>query len=312
VFCHPTPAGSQTLSAPYNADYTAIDLGPIAGLPQPYGGLTFEAGNPNVLLIGGDANYAGGALYTVDVIRGAGNHITGFSAPTLFASSPYIDGGVNYGPGGDLFTTGYPTNIINEFKPGSTSPDLTLNLTTMGFNSSVGSLAFVPSGFAGAGDFKVAIYDTSDWYNVTLAPNPSKPGTYIISSYSLIENLSGGTYNLEGIAYVPPGSKLFPNPSVLIAEYYSGQIFTFQVDANGDPILATEEPFLTGLIGAEGAVIDPLTGDFLFSTFSFSGANYIEEVKGFTTPPPVPEPNSLFLIAGGIIGLMASRRKFRK
>jgi len=33
---------------------------------------------------------------------------------------------------------------------------------------------------------------------------------------------------------------------------------------NGDPIVATRRLFVSGLDGAEGAYLDPLTGDYLF------------------------------------------------
>jgi hypothetical protein len=51
----------------------------------------------------------------------------------------------------------------------------------------------------------------------------------------------------------------------LLSEFSAGEIGAYDIDANRDPILATRRDFLTGLTGAEGAVIDPLTGDFLFS-----------------------------------------------
>jgi hypothetical protein len=58
------------------------------------------------------------------------------------------------------------------------------------------------------------------------------------------------------------------------------------------------------LTGAEGAFIDPITGDFLFSTFG-SGLDSIYEIQGFQ--PTVPEPSTLLLIAAGL-GPMVLRR----
>jgi hypothetical protein len=44
---------------------------------------------------------------------------------------------------------------------------------------------------------------------------------------------------------------------------------------------------VTGLVGAEGAWIDPLTGDFLFSTFG--GSNRVIKVSGFELPTAIAE-----------------------
>ena len=78
--------------------------------------------------------------------------------------------------------------------------------------------------------------------------------------------------------------------------------------------------------GAEGAAIDPLTGDFLFSTFG--GGNQVIVVQGFLDPceidpdlpecdgsgepgpgPSVPEPTTLGLFGVGLAGLGFARRR---
>ena len=88
---------------------------------------------------------------------------------------------------------------------------------------------------------------------------------------------------MEGLLYLPAGSPLFTDfKSMLICEYNSGGVFAYDIDANGDPVAATRRPFLTGLTGAEGAAIDPLSGDFIFSTYG--GNNAILEVRGFGLP----------------------------
>ena len=52
-----------------------------------------------------------------------------------------------------------------------------------------------------------------------------------------------------------------------------------------------------GLTGAEGAVIDPLTGDFIFSTFG--GGNEIDVISGFTVAPGVPESATWVMVLAG-------------
>lgn len=62
--------------------------------------------------------------------------------------------------------------------------------------------------------------------------------------------------------------------------------------------------FLSNLTGAEGAAIDPVTGDFMFSTFG--GGSRVVVVSGFAAP--VPELSSwLFFLIGGVA--LASQRR---
>jgi hypothetical protein len=77
---------------------------------------------------------------------------------------------------------------------------------------------------------------------------------------------------------------------MLISAYDLGKVVAFEVGANGLPIPNTGKDLITGLNGAEGAVIDPVTGDFLFSTFG--GGNRIILVSGFSTPTNVEKTPS--------------------
>jgi hypothetical protein len=58
-----------------------------------------------------------------------------------------------------------------------------------------------------------------------------------------------------------------------------GKIASYETDGQGDPIPDTRRDFITGLSGAEGGTRDPVTGDFLFSTFG--GGNRVIVVRGF-------------------------------
>jgi hypothetical protein len=291
-----------TIDPYYAGSYKGFDLGSVPGVPSQYGGLTLKAGDPSTLLIGGTANYSEGQIYAIGVTRGAGNHITGFSgSATVFATAPNIDGGLQYGPGGVLFFTGYNTNEIGEIKPGSSAPDKTVNLDSSGITSSVGGLAFVPGGFPGAGQLKIVSYNGGGWYTAGLSPDVS--GTYNITGATFNVNIGGGP---EGIAYVPLGSPRFTSASVLISQYDDGKVSTYAVDTNGDPIGGSKKDFITGLTGVEGAFIDPLTGDFLFSTFG--GGDHVIVVQGFNA---VPLPPTLLLLGSGLVGLVGWRR-FRK
>jgi hypothetical protein len=280
--------GAQVVQAPYDASYTLTNLGSVPGLPTPYGGLDFLPSNSNVLVIGGAANVASGALYSIGVNRGVGNHITGFTgSAALFSAGENNDGGVKFGPGGVLFYTRYPINQIGQIEPGSTVNDRIIDLTPLGITSSVGALNFVPGGFPGAGQLKIVSYNTGDWYTASFSPDGA--GTYNITSPVLNTNIPVGP---EGFVYVPPGSPIFPSgTSMLVSEYGNGVVATYQIDAGGNPVPASRVIFVSGLTGAEGAVIDPVTGDFLFSTFG--GGNQVIVVQGFAIPvgeTPTPTP----------------------
>lgn len=314
-FTGTTAAHAQTIGAGFAGSYSASDLGSVTGLPGPYGGLTFL--NNNTLLIGGAANGPAGRLYTVGVTRDGMNHITGFSGPaTQFGQvGTYNDGGVVFGPGGVLFTSQWPVNKLGQTKPGSTVEDKVIDLTALGVAGSHAAINFVPGSFSGAGNVKLVSWSGGEWYNATLSPDGM--GTYDLVGVTQIDLngaapgmgvLSGGP---EGFAYVSAGNPGFANNSMLVAEFSAGSVAAYDVDANGDPILSSRQTFVSGLTGAEGAVLDPLTGDFLFSTFG--GGDHVLLVSGFTQlpPSPVPEPETYAMMLAGLgaMGFMALRRR---
>ena len=70
---------------------------------------------------------------------------------------------------------------------------------------------------------------------------------------------------------------------MLVSEYSAGKIGAYDLDGQSNPVPATRKDFVTGLSGAEGALLDPFSGDFLFSTFG--GESRIIAVRGFGPPP---------------------------
>ena len=271
---------------PFNQNYTVRELGHPPGVPDRLGGLTVRAGDDNTLLIGGAANEPGGALYAAPLARAASGEITSFGgAATRFADAEYNDGGLAYGPGGVLFLARWPANELGQTRPGSALTDKVIAMSDHGVASSLAALNFVPAGFPGAGSLKLSSYGGGEWYDASVAPDGA--GTFDLVDVTEVpaSQLPGS----DGFVYVPPGSPLFGSPSMLVSEYTGGTIGAYEVDADGNPIPATRRLFISGLDGAVGAAIDPVTNDFLFSTFG--GQSHVVAVGGFGTasgPPPAP------------------------
>jgi hypothetical protein len=311
VGLHSGVANAQTLGSDFSAAYAITDLGSITDLPPLYGGLTFE--NANTLIIGGTANEEAGLLYQVSVLRDpVSQSITGFGAASVFRSGTigaYNDGGVAFGLGGVLFTSRWPVNELGQTKPGSQAEDKIIDLGALGVAPSHAALNFVPAGFGGAGLLKLVSWEGGEWYSASLVPDGN--GTFDLAGLSQVDlgtvdgNLPGGP---EGFVYVSGANPGFGGlPSLLVAEYSVGNVAVYQVDASGDPIGASRRDFITGLEGAEGAVLDPVTGDFLFSTFG--GGDRVIRVSGFTELPPVPEPSAYATMLVGLALLMAWARR---
>lgn len=285
------PLNAQTITPEFATDYSYIDLGQVPGVPVRLGGLTFKQGDPNTILIGGSANNTAAKIYSIGVVRDIAGHITGFSGTAVEVASAAggggggIDGGLDYGPDGVLFYTSYPDNYIEQLKPGSTVSDKSISAGTLGVDSSVGSLLFVPPGFPGAGRLKILSYNATKWYDAEIESDGS--GTFNIVNVGTPISITAAN-GPEGAIYVGAGNAGFANDSVLVSAYSAGKIVAYEVDGNGDPLTTTARDFMAGLSGAEGATVDPLTNDFLFSTFG--GGDRVIVVHGFEAPPPPTGP----------------------
>ena len=298
----------------FAADYSVVSLGSVPGLPIRYGGLTFKLNDPDTLLIGGGANTVNGSIYEIGLVRDSEDHIIGFSgsATPMGDVGEYNDGGVAYGPNNVLFTTQYPTNQLGQTLPGTLNEQRIDDLSPFGVTGkSVGAVNFVPVGFANAGAMKLVTWGVGNWYEALLEPDGS--GTFNIvdvtqidvnKATAAVDWLPGGP---EGFVYIGSENDGFEVDSMLVSEWTIGQVSAYEIDGNGDPILTTRRPFITDLNGAEGAAIDPITGDFLFSTFG--GSDEVVAVRGFVVPAPVPIPAALVLFASAITLLFSRYAK---
>jgi len=282
------PIRAQMVESPFDADYSVYDLGSVPDLPPSYGGLTFSDTDPNVLLIGGQANSLSGGIYQVTLVRDAEMHVIGFAGPaTEYAPAPYPDGGLAFGPADVLFMTRWPVNEVAQLMPGSGGVDKVIELGPMGVTDSPGGLNFVPEGFPGAGQLKMVTWANGEFYTLGLTPDGS--GTYDIPTADFVTSLPGGP---EGFVYVPAGSPQFDDyTTMLVSEYDAGSIAAYDIDGAGNPVPATRRTFVSNLAFALGATIDPMTGDYLFSTYG--AGDRVVAVRGFAAPDggcdPQPE-----------------------
>jgi hypothetical protein len=295
---------AAVIGSDFSGNYSLLDLGTPGGVPGLLGGLTFL--DNDTLLIGGDANESNGAIYQIDVTRDGTGTISGFSgSASFFANAPFIDGGLDFGPGGVLFFTEFPNNKLGQIKPGSNSPDKIIDLDPFGITSSVGTLKFVPSSFAGDGNLKIASYNGSTFYDVEITPDGMD--TFDITGATLEASGIGGP---EGLVYVDENNSNFSVDSLLISEFDSDQVGAYEIDGNGAPIVSSRRLFIDELSGAEGGVRDPVTGDFLFSTFG--GGNRVVRVEGFVAQQPpghdIPIPATFILFGFGLVALGTSRK----
>jgi len=266
-----------TIAPAFSGSYTALDLG-SSGTAGPHGGLTFLPGDPNHILLGSNPNAITGVFYKIPLSRDANCHVDGFGLAVAYGTvGEYNDAGVTFGPERVLFSTRYPRNELAQTRISSTNEDRVDDLDGHGVvtEPSVTGAAFVPSGFAGAGQFKLITID-GEWYTLPLVADGA--GTFAPGSATFHAALVGGP---EGIAYVSGGNAVFGADSVMVAENTAGVLSTYTLDANGNAVVASRRLFASGFPAPEGLAVDPLTGDLLTSDISSSA---IIRISGFVVP----------------------------
>ena len=276
----PTPP-SLTLGAEYAAFYKAYLLGPLPGVPSNYGFALPKRGDSCTVYFGGAANGPAGKMYAVRVLRDENSRIVSFvpGATVEVATAPYNDGGaIYYGPDNHLLVSQWPVNNLGIYKEGQTAPGKVIALGVAPYNvvSAHAAIQLVPEGFPGAGSLKLVSWSGGQWYTGTMRPDGL--GYLEFATFAAVpaSTIVGGP---EGFVYVPKGSPAFGRDGMIVSEYSGGRLSSYDLDAGGNPIPATRRLFLNGVSGAEGAAIDPVTGDYIFTTFG--GLNQAVIVRGF-------------------------------
>jgi hypothetical protein len=282
----PNPAGPDVvLASPFAGLYQAYDLGPVPGAPAgtPLGGCVIKHDDPNTLLIAVESESPSGAIYAVGVHRDACGHIVGFDGSgTPFATTPYVDANLVYGPNHVLFYTEWPQNKLDQLLPGAGSPALTTDLAALGVGGGgPGGLGFVPPGLPAAGGMRIITWSAGYWYHLDYAADGA---TFEISNPVQTATLPNGP---GGFAYVPAGSPGFAAQSIIVAEWSQDSVAVYDSDQQGDPIDTTRRPFFSAFPRPWGAYFEPVTGDFLFLTWGSGTTDRVYVVQGFSKPPAI-------------------------
>lgn len=280
-----------------NSNYPNFSLiyvgsGTPLGVPASYtyAGLAFNGGN--LLLSGGDASVSGNdqTIYSLGVTRNAAGQITGLANASAFASVPadspnlsgnVLSGGLMYAPNGALLYTTWSQSFIGQYSVSHNSSLTAVNGLTLG------ALGYLPNG-------QVVTTDTSTgaWYAVTLSPDQSGQ-TYTIQVGNTPLFTTGG--NPESFATIGSGS----SAQVLVGDRSDLLLYsTINGIPSGTP---TQIVTANGASIGYGLVQDPYhSQSYLFTTDN----NQIWELT-----VPTPEPSAGILALGGLLLLLAVRRK---
>src|SRR5262249_3237616 len=159
-----------------------------------------------------------------------------------------------------LFYTTFNTNMLGQIKPGSTAPDKLINLTPLGVTSSTGGFTFVPPGFPGAGEVRITSFNGGGLCRGT--KKPAGQGTFAPLPATLLTTIIAGQ-GAENLVFVQAGTPAFPVPSMLVMDFVQTRISAYELDLLGVPVISTRRDFMTGVLRPEGAILDPLTNDFV-------------------------------------------------
>jgi hypothetical protein len=284
-----------TLAAPFSSWYKTYQLGPVPGVPNPLGGCVIRQADPNTLWIAGGSENGTGALYTIQLVRDACQHIIGFNGTaTKVADTPYIDANILEASADTLIYTQWPMNKVSTIRITSTTPDVTVDLTTLGLSGATGSpggIGFVPPPLSTSGQLRMVTWPEGDWFHLDSAVDA---GTWSFPSATVAAaGASPLSNNPGGFAYVPAGSPGFPVQSIIVAEWSTmgssaDRVVVYEVDAQGDPLLGSRKEFFSQFNRPWGAYFEPQTGDYLFLQWGSGSTDQIFLVEGFKKPPAPP------------------------
>jgi hypothetical protein len=289
----PNHAGPEVeLAPPFDMFYTAYDLGPVPGVPDPLGGTAILASSSDRLLVAGGSESDTGAIYSIGLTRDSCGHITGFAgSATAIAQTPYVDANLVYASHDLLLYSEWPQYTVSQLVGAASAPSRSTDLRPIGMSvagsdQGPGGMGLVPPSLAAADELRLVTWPGGRWYHATTAPDTG--GLLAVSAVTqtaTVPNEPGG------FAYVPAGSPGFTNQSLIVAEWRSAdptmdRVAVYGVDANGDPMVASRQEFFHKFPRPWGAYFEPVTGDYMFLSWG-AGIDHVYIVQGFVPPPPI-------------------------
>lgn len=303
--------GVLTAVSPLRADPTvnaaglnlfAITSSPFSGFDSSYyySAMTFDpTGNYLIMAINStitDTSSSQG-IYSVPVTRGSNGYITGFGAPTLYATvatstvsetngGNAVGGGLVQSGTSLMFTTWSIPNL-GVYSGGSTS--LYFNSYLSSQNLALGGLQYVPSSFTsnGAGLLKMSTSNGA-WFSVP-------------SNFSVLNPDSGVSVPADSFAYAPADPYAVAQNSILVEDDVGFNLKLYGVNSQGDPT-GTGVTWLSGNDSAfnSGIVRDPNSREFIFSTNDGTIWALQEET---------PEPGTLVTFLASLLAIYILRRR---
>jgi hypothetical protein len=281
----PNPAGAGVaLAAPFDQLYQVYDLGIVPGVPSPLGGTVISATDPNKLLVAGGSETADGGIYSIGVTRDMCGHIIGFiGTATRIASTPYVDANLIYMSNNLMLYTEWPQYTLSQIETTSTMPARRTDLRSFGMpaiDSSPGGLGRVPANLGPAGELRLVTWPAGGWYHAAATQVGTLMDVTGLTQTATLPNQPGG------FAYVPAGSPGFPKQSLIVAEWRAtpeDRVAVYEVDAQGDPVVATRREFFKEFPRPWGAYFEPVTGDYMFLSWG-QAPDRLYIVQGFVPP----------------------------
>lgn len=282
----PQGAGPElVIAAEFSDEYAGYVLGEVPGLPPDtdLGGMAIAEDDAGTLLVAGYAETPEGGLYKIGIIRGECGHIIAYDGEaTLVAKAANISDILVLSDGPIVYSE-WDSNHLTQRVEGLDMPIRTnLGKLAPPVTKSVAGFGLVPPGLAAAGELRVLSWDTGDWYHLV---RESKDASFELSAPTYILSLPNRS---GGVAYVPAGSPGFSEPHVVITrpEQPDEHVVVYEVDAQGDPLVATRKVLLGDLAQASNVYFDRVTGDLLLSTIE-TEKDRIYIIQGFAEPPPL-------------------------